>query len=170
MSTCLLRGKLRNSSSSLMTLSSTRNLLMHLLHPFGSATMSRRGFFASFSVDAAKNFLRVAEVVSEVKLTSSFVVILQLPNLNYFSMFTRLPQEVFILLVKVLLPSVSLFTSLKTQRLVKLSLKVELLFCQTAVFAASTSSTRWTTALESSFTKLWSSRLFQSLKPVSSVL
>jgi len=51
--------------------------------------MSRRGFFASFSVDAAKNFLRVAEVVSEVKLTSSFVVILQLQNLNYFSMFTR---------------------------------------------------------------------------------
>jgi len=68
--------------------------------------MSKRVFFANFSVDAAKNSLNQEEADSAVKsIFSSAVTHLQL-RVSFFSMSTKLHQEVFILQARVAQQSV----------------------------------------------------------------
>ena len=69
---------------------------MLLLLVFGKIKMLSVEFYASFLVVAVKSFLKVEEVDSEEKSISYFVVTLQQQNLNFFSMFIKLHQEVFI--------------------------------------------------------------------------
>ena len=109
--------------------------------------MSRREFFANSSVDAVRSFLKVVEEGSEVKSTSFCVETPQPLSHSSFSMCTKLPQEVSTLQVKDPLRLVSQYTLPKTQRQEKSYWRAVLLCSLTAVFAASTSSTKWMTAL-----------------------
>jgi hypothetical protein len=74
---------------------------MLLLQVFGKIKMLKKVFYANFLVDAVKNSHRVVEEDSEEKSIFFYVVTLQQLRVSFYNMFIRLPQEVFILRVKV---------------------------------------------------------------------
>ena len=73
----------------------------------GKTTMSRRVFFASCLVDAARNSTPRVEAASEERLMCFSAVTLRLPSPSCCSMSTRLPLEVFTPLARDLPLSVS---------------------------------------------------------------
>lgn len=158
MSRFSMRDRFRDSRTFQKILNFTKSLWMLSLRRFGKTKMSRRVFFASSLVDAAKNFRNLVVGDLEVRLISSYAEILRLLNHNSCSMCIRLHQEASIHQAREVQPSVSLFISPKTLKLVRLFLKVVLWYSQTEAYAVLTSSTKWMTALESFFTKLWSNR------------
>ena len=78
--------------------------------------MSKKEFFANFLVDAVSNFKILEKEDSEEKLTFFYVVIHQPQNPNFFNMFIKLHQEVFIPLVKEVQLLVSLYMLQKIQK------------------------------------------------------
>ena len=141
-----------------------KSLLIPWRQAFGRTKMLRRESFVSCSEDAQKTSLKVVKAALEEKSMSFFVETLLPPNLSFCSMSIKLRQEESTHLERVPPLSVSLSILPKIPKPRSLSLRVELLFSLTVVSVASTSSIRWMTIQELSFTKQWNNRQSQSLK------
>jgi hypothetical protein len=159
--TYLLIGKYRSLRSLAKIQSYMRNWLTHSLLVSGKTMTSRRVSSASCSVVAPRSSPNLEEAGSEVRSISYSVVIHQQLRVSFCNMCIKLLHVAFTHQAKAPQPSVSLSISQKIQRLVKSYLKVVPSYSLIEEYAASTSSIRWTTALESSSTKLWSNRQSQ---------
>ena len=108
--------------------------------------------------------VKVEEDDSEVKSIVCLLEILQQQNLKFCSMFIRLLQEEFTHQVKVHQLSVLQPTFQKILKQEKMFLNQEHLYFQIKESVVLMSLIKWMRTQESFYMKLWSNKLFQSLK------